>query len=163
MRKSVYFLLIALGLITNVFAQNLLQERIRKITPKKLSKFFDRGIFHNGDIKIKTTLKGIRHSFNAQKGIERIVLDFKGARIPRIYGYISKEDRKVNIDLFDTKLSKKIGSFGKSKLVKGINFFTLSEKRLSVEMHLTRAMPVDIFYLEQPGKPGRLIFDIKKL
>ena len=147
-----------LFLVPTVSAQDLLAERIRKITPRKRSIYFNKGIFHNGGIKQKSTLKAIRHSFSERVGYERIVFDYKTNKTPRIYGNMNSEENKIYLDFFNTELPKDINSFGSSKYIKNINFYPLSKDALSVELSLKKESTIDVFYLESPA---RLVIDIK--
>ncbi len=141
-----------------LFSQDLFSQRIRKISTRKKAIFFDSGIFHNGSDKRPSVLKAMRHSYSAKNGYERVVFDFEGSKVPRIYGNIASKSKKIFIDFFDTSLNSKINSFGKSKLINGIRLFPLSEESLSVEIDLKNNSSADIFYLE---KPGRLVLDLK--
>jgi hypothetical protein len=157
MRRWIFSILF-LALSFNSFSQDLLGERIRRISGTKKSVYFDSGIFHNGGPKRKSKLKALRHSFTEKRGYERIVFDFTTQEVPRIYGNISAGERKVYIDFFDTALSESINSFGKSKYVKEVKFFPISKDSLSIELTLRKKSSVDIFYLKSPG---RLVIDIK--
>ena len=157
MRRWIFSILF-LVLSFNSFSQDLLGERIRRISGTKKSVYFDSGIFHNGGPKRKSKLKAMRHSFTQKRGYERIVFDFKTSKIPRVYGNISSNDKKVYIDFFDTELSESISSFGKSKFVEEVKFFPISKDSLSIELSLRKKSSVDIFYL---SSPGRLVIDIK--
>lgn len=139
-------------------AQDLFGERIRKLTGSKKSIFLDSGIFHNGASGNPTTLKSIRSSFDTKLGYERIVFDFTGNVIPRVYGHISGGEKKVLVDFFDTEISQSLGGLANSQFVEGVNFFPLSKESLSVELNFKKKVSVDIFYLENPG---RLVIDIK--
>ena len=75
MKLSIVFILI-LGIFSNLFAQNLLEERIRKITGRKKSIYLDKGIFHNGTVKVESKLTRVRHSYSVKQGYERVVFDF---------------------------------------------------------------------------------------
>ncbi len=75
MRRWIFSILF-LALSFNSFSQNLLGERIRRISGTKKSVYFDSGIFHNGGPKRKSNLKAMRHSFTEKRGYERIVFDF---------------------------------------------------------------------------------------
>lgn len=157
--KFILSVLIVLSFVSNgLAAQDLLNERIRKLTPTKKSIFLDRGIFHNGGAKTKATLKGMRHSFRKKNGFERIVFDFKESDVPRIYGYLSPNEKTLYIDFFKTSLVKQIGSFGNSKYVKGVNFFPISADSLSVEIVFKSSVSIDAFYL---NGPGRFVIDVK--
>ncbi len=156
MKKLV--LLISLAISVQAFAQNLLQEKIRKITTSKKSIYLDGGIFHNGESSVKSKLVGIRHSYNKNDKTERIVFDFSTSEIPKIYGYFSGKDQLVTIDFFGTEIAPSVSSFGNSNFVKDVNFFPVTPESLSAEMRLKSKGSVDIFYLQSPG---RLVIDLK--
>ena len=141
-----------------VFGQDLMAQRIRKLTGNKKSVYFDSGIFHNGSPKGKSVLKKIRHSYVKKNGYERIVFDFTTQKLPRVYGHISGKNKRLYLDLFKTEISKNIGSFGNSKYVESINFFPIDEKSLSVELIYKNKANVEIFYL---NSPARLVVDIR--
>lgn len=159
MLRALKFLLVFVSLIPFVTqAQNLVEERIRRLDNRKKSVFLNRGIFHNGGPKIASSLKAVRHSFNPKLGYERLVMDFETAQVPRVYGHIATGEKKLYLDLFDTQIKGAIGSFGNSKYVESINFFPISQDTLSVEIHFKQSVSVDIFYLDSPG---RLVIDVK--
>jgi hypothetical protein len=143
----------------SAFAQNLMEERIRRIPPKKRSVFIAQGVFHNGGPKKKSSLKSIRHHYNKGLKRERLVIDFGTAQPPRVYGYLSQKDKKLYLDLFDTKLLTNFNSLGKSHFVKTVNLFPIQKNNVSVEIMFKNAISIDIFYLTSPG---RLVLDIKK-
>lgn len=143
---------------SNLFAQDLLKERIRKIGNTKSSIYIEKGIFHNGGVKQESAIKSMRQSFNPKQGFERIVIDFSTSTIPKIYGHISSNDKKIYIDFFDTNLAKDLQSISKTKYIEKVNFFPIEENFLSVELQLRAKISADIFYLENPG---RLVIDLK--
>lgn len=153
---AVFFLILSFS--SSLFAQDLLGERIRRITSRKKSIYLDKGIFHNGGPNNPSTLKAVRHNYNKGLGYERIVFDFKSDKIPKVYGHINATNKNLYVDLFDTKILKGIDSFGKTKYVDAIKFFPISKETLSVELQFKEKVSVDIFYLD---KPGRLVIDIK--
>lgn len=164
MIRRLFFTLASLLSITLFFSeytysQNLFEERIRKVTDQKTSIFLDKGIFHTGSGKTKSTLKSIRQHYRKKTKTERVVLDFKTNNIPRIYGHVSKGERKMYIDMFDTSLEKDFATFGESKLVKSIDFFPIHNRMLSAEIIFHKDVLVDIFYLENPG---RFVIDAKR-
>jgi hypothetical protein len=160
MLKSIIFIFLVF-MSTFVSSQDLLEERVRKISSKKKSVFLDKGIFHNGRPNVKkSSLRAIRHSYSKTKGYERVVLDFTSSKVPRIYGYISGKDKRLYVDVFGTSISKNISSFGSSHYVKRINFFPISNDSLSLELNFKDKVSMDIFYLENPG---RIVVDIKKI
>ncbi|EQC47003.1 hypothetical protein M899_0152 [Bacteriovorax sp. BSW11_IV] len=140
------------------YSQDLMAERIRQISGKKRSVYFDSGIFHNGGPKLSSKVKAMRHSYSESLGYERIVIDFTTNEIPRVYGYISNQHKKIFLDLFNTEVPASVGSFGSSKFVQKVDFFPIEADSVSLEMKFKSNVNVDIFYLE---KPGRLVIDIK--
>lgn len=144
--------------LNNLIAQDLLGERIRKISDKKTSVYMDRGIFHNGGVKKANQLKAIRHSFSAKQGHERIVFDFQEGEAPRIYGHFSSAQKIISMDFFSTQILKGVDSFGASQFVEGLNFLSVSKDSLSIEIHTRPKVTMDIFSL---ASPGRLVIDLK--
>jgi len=141
------------------YAENLVEEKIRRLSTRKKSVFLSKGIFHNGGPKIKSKLNLVRQNYSSSLGYERVVFDFATSQLPRIYGYISQERNKLYIDFFETEMSKSLGSFGNSKYVEAINFFPIQEGILSAEVVFKSRVSVDLFSLESPG---RLVIDLKK-
>ncbi|MEH0859926.1 MULTISPECIES: hypothetical protein [Halobacteriovorax] len=153
-------LLISIFSISNTAnSQDLLNERIRKIPEKKRSIFFKKGIFHSTNSNTSSVLKSIRHGNGSSRGYERLVFDFKTKEAPRVYGYKSEKENKIYIDFFKTKLDKKVGSFGTSKLVKKVDFYPVGDDTLSAELVISGQHSIDVFTLTNPG---RLVIDIKK-
>lgn len=156
--KCIFSILLLLSFSVSALGQDLLGERIRRITSRKKSIYLDKGIFHNGGPTVTSILKAVRHNYNKSLGYERIVFDFKTKNIPKVYGHINSGNKNLYVDLFDTQLIKSINSFGKTKYVDSINFFPISKETLSVELKFKEKVSVDIFYLDNPG---RLVIDIK--
>lgn len=139
--------------------QDLLQERIWKISSRKRSIFFDKGVFHSETNPISQILNGIRNSYIPARGYERVVFDFSSEKPPKIYGKISGKEKKVYIDFFNTSLGTNLDKLRNIKYLKNIDFFTLDKDKLSVELNFNEKVSYDIFYLENHG---RLVIDIKK-
>lgn len=160
MKKIKYLVIFfLLGLFNLGHSQDLLKERIRKITSKKTSIYIENGIFHNGGVKIEGHLKGLREFYDVKQGYERIVIDFAESEIPKIYGNINNLDKKLYIDFFDTNLDKEIKTINNTKIVEKISFFPIESGYLSMEIKLKGKASADIFFLENPG---RLVIDLKK-
>jgi len=159
MKNYTLFVLLALAFSLNALSQDLLQERIWKISERKRSIFLDKGVFHSDENPMKQNLVGVRNSYVPARGYERVVFDFSSNKPPRVYGKISNEDNKVYIDFFNTSLGTKISKLKNIKHLKDINFFNIDEKDLSVEMNFSSDVSLDVFYLENPA---RLVVDIKK-
>jgi hypothetical protein len=156
--KISVFVLIIFCLSHACFGQDLLKERIRKLSSNKTSIYIEKGIFHNGGVKIQSSLTSLRQSYNPKQGFERIVIDFSTNQVPKIYGHISSEDRKMYLDLFDTTLSKDLKTVSSTRYVEKINFFPIEENHLSLDLRLKSKVIADIFFLENPG---RLVIDLK--
>ncbi len=140
------------------FGQDLFKERIRKLSSNKTSIFMEKGIFHNGGVKVQSTLKSLRQSYNPKQGFERIVIDFSTSQIPKIYGHISSDDKKLYLDIFETTLAKDFKAVSNTRFVEKINFFPIESNHLSLDLKLKGKVSADIFYLENPG---RLVIDLK--
>ncbi len=153
-----FFILIQAVLSSNLSAQDLLKERIRKLSGNKTSIYVDKGIFHNGGVKQEAVLKSIRQSFNPKQGFERIVIDFNSNQIPKIYGHFSSSDKKLYVDLFDTTLAGDLKTIASTRYIEKINFFPIESNQVSMEMKLKVNVTADIFYLDNPG---RLVIDLK--
>ena len=159
MKFSLLFLLLVQSIfVSNLSAQDLMKERIRKLSSNKTSIYIEKGIFHNGGVKQEGVLKSIRQSYNPKLGFERIVIDFTTNQIPKVYGHISSQDKKLYIDLFDTTLAKDFQTIGNKHFIEKINFFPIESNYLSMELDLKAKVTADIFYLENPG---RLVIDLK--
>ena len=157
MKNSLILFLICI-LPNILWGQDLLKERIRRLSSNKTSIYVEKGIFHNGRVKTTTSLKSLRQSFNPKQGFERIVLDFSTNEVPKIYGHISSEDKKLYIDLFETSLAKEFKTVNATKHVEKINFFPIESDHLSMDFKLKNKVIADIFFLENPG---RLVIDLK--
>lgn len=159
--------LVALSLslfcLTSIFTgpalgQDLLKERIRKLSNNKTSIYVEKGIFHNGGVKLQSTLKSLRQSYNPKQGFERIVIDFSTNQVPKIYGHIFSDDKKMYLDIFETSLAKDFKTVANTRFINKINFFPIESNHLSIDMQLKGKVIADIFYLENPG---RLVIDLK--
>lgn len=151
--------IISITSISLTYGQDLQSERIRSMSSRKRSIYLESGIFHNGSESLSSEIKSVRHNYSDKRGYERLVFDFKTAKVPRIYGYISAEERKMYIDFFETTLNPEIGSFGQSQYIKAINFYPINSESLSVEVQFKDKVTLDIFYLDSPG---RFVVDIKE-
>jgi len=156
--KKTWIVLLTLLLSGTSIAQDLLSERIRKLSGRKKSIYFDKGIFHNGNTSSSSKLVKVRHNYSKRNGYERIVLDFSTNSVPRIYGHISSGEKKIYVDLFNTQLGKEIDSFGNSKFIETINFFPIDKDKISLELQTKSKVNAEVFFLESPG---RLIIDIR--
>lgn len=152
------FLLSLIILSQTIPAQDLLKERIRKLSNKKTSIYIESGIFHNGLVKSEGIVKGLRQFYTPQQGFERIVIDFGGTEIPRVYGNINSAEKKVYIDFFDTNLDKELKTVASTRYIEKVNFFPIEKGMLSMELKLKAKVNADIFYLDNPG---RLVIDLK--
>lgn len=155
---SLSILCLTLAISGSVFGQDLFKERIRKLSSNKTSIYIEKGIFHNGGVKLQSTLKSLRQSFNPKQGFERIVIDFSTNQVPKIYGHISNEDKKLYLDIFETSLAKDFKTVSNTRYIEKINFFPIESNHLSIDMKLKGKVIADVFYLENPG---RLVIDLK--
>lgn len=158
MKKLLFILFFLVLGSSNAYSQDLLGESIRKVTNRKKSIYLDSGIFHNGKVENKAVLKAVRHFFNSKTGFERIVFDFEGKEIPRIYGHMAGKDKKIFIDFFSTDLNKNLNSFGSSRFVKSLDIYPIGKETVSFELSMKEKFTADVFYLENPG---RLVIDVK--
>lgn len=153
------FFLYLIVFSTNSLAQGLGNERIWKIGNRKKAIYQDRGVFHTGAEGTPGTLLSVRHSVNKELKAERIVLDFSGEKIPRVYGHISPTGDKIYVDLFSTTLSGANNFDNKGEYLKSVEFYPISKDILSLELGFKHKITADVFFLETPG---RLVIDIKK-
>lgn len=150
-------ILVGLLTVTSVLAQNLMEERIWKVAPRKKSIFLDSGVFHmNSDLK-SAAITGVRNSAVNGRGYERVVIDFNTPAVPKLYGHITA-NKKLSIDFFDTAIQTSQPNMKNSKFVKAVDFITVDGKTITMEMSLKGKSSFDIFYLENPG---RLVIDIR--
>lgn len=144
---------------SQAFSQNLLEEKIWKIGSRKRAVYQDKGVFHTGSEGMPGVLQTVRHSMNKSLGAERIVFDFNGQQIPRIYGHIAKSQDKIFIDFFGTTMAPNLSSDPNGEYLKAVEFYPISKDILSLELSFKGKISADVFYLENPA---RLVIDIKK-
>lgn len=151
-------LFITLLMSLPVLAQNLMEERIWKVSARKKSIFLDSGVFHhNSNIK-NAGITGVRTSGTAKQGYERIVIDFDSSTIPKIYGHISSQNKKISVDFFDAKVVTAQPQIKSSINVKTIDFINVDGRSITMDLSMKGKASYDIFYLENPG---RLVIDIR--
>lgn len=152
------YLWILVGLFAfQAFAQNLNEERIWKLVPRKKAIYLSHGVFHLNDGS-RTTITGLRSSFVKGRDYERIVIDFATNKIPKLYGHIDAKTQKLTVDFFDTMVSPQIPSVKNTHHVKSVDFLAIDQNQVTMEMSLKNKVNFDIFYLENPG---RLVIDIR--
>lgn len=159
MKFLLQFCLVSLFLTPQSFAQDLLKERIWKLADRKKAIFFDKGVFYTASNNKVQKLLGIRNSYVPARGYERVVLDFSDQKPPRVYGHISKKEKKVYIDLFNTTLESKISNIKNAKYIDDVEFYNIENDQVSLELVFKSKVSFDVFYLENPA---RLVIDIKK-
>lgn len=159
MEKKYFLAIFFLSISLSVAAQSLTSGKIWKIQNRKLNYYQAGGVFHNGNEGTSSNLRTIRHSYNKDIKAERIVFDFAGDKVPRIYGHISPSQDKIYVDMFstDTDVSSSVDASG--DLLKNVTYYKISKDILSVELNFKNKVVADIFFLENPG---RLVVDIKK-
>lgn len=143
---------------TSAFGQNLLEERIWKISPRKKSIFLDSGVFHLNSTQFDSKISGVRNSVVGGRDYERVVIDFTTNNVPKLYGQISAKDKRISVDFFDTSIGTTQPTLKNSKFVKSIDFISVDGKTLTMDINLKGKSSFDIFYLESPG---RLVIDIR--
>ncbi len=141
-----------------VLAQNLMEERIWKVAPRKKSIFLDSGIFHHNSNLQNASISAVRSSTTTGQGYERVVVDFNTSTVPKMYGHISPKSKKISIDFFDTGATTAQPQLKHSKYVKAIDFINVDGKSITMEVLLKDKTSFDVFYLENPG---RLVIDIR--
>lgn len=151
------FLLISLLTVSPILAQNLMEERIWKVSSRKKSIFLDSGVFHHNSFLKESSITGVRNSAVNGRGYERVVIDFSTPTVPKLYGHIS-ENKKLSVDFFDTSMATAQPQMKNSKFVKSIDFINVDGKSVTMEMDLKGKTSFDVFYLENPG---RLVIDIR--
>lgn len=150
-------LLLSLLMVSPILAQNLMEERIWKVPPRKKSIFLDSGVFHlNSELK-GANITGVRNSAVNGRGYERVVIDFNTPTVPKLYGHIA-ENKKLSVDFFDTSMATSQPQMKNSKFVKSLDFINVDGKSVTMELALKGKSSFDVFYLENPG---RLVIDIR--
>ncbi len=149
--------LLCLLVVTPVLAQNLMEERIWKVSSRKKSIFLDAGVFHMNSALKDSSISAVRNSAVAGRGYERVVIDFNTPTVPKLYGHIT-ENKKISIDFFDTTMVTATPQMKNSKFVKAVDFISVDGKTMTMEIALKGKSSFDIFYLENPG---RLVIDIR--
>lgn len=154
-----FSIIIAFVLVSGaVLAQNLMEERIWKLSSRKKSIFLDSGVFHYNSTAQGSQITGVRSSAVQGRGYERVVIDFNTPSIPKIYGHISPQAQKLSIDLFDTSVATAQPQLKNSKFVKNIDFISVDGKTLTMDIKMKSKASYDVFYLPDPG---RLVIDIR--
>jgi hypothetical protein len=143
--------------VTSAFPQNLMDERIWKVAPRKKSIFLDSGVFHLNSVTRSAVITALRNSAVDGRGYERVVIDFNTPSVPKLYGHITA-NKKLSIDFFETTVQTAQPQIKSSKFVDSINFIAVDGKSITMEVGLKTKSSFDIFYLENPG---RLVIDIK--
>jgi len=149
--------LLCMLFVTPILAQNLMEERIWKVSPRKKSIFLDSGVFHMNSSLKDSSISAVRNSAVVGRGYERVVIDFTTPTVPKLYGHIT-ENKKISIDFFDTAIVTGQPLMKNSKFVKAIDFISVDGKTITMDMTLKGKSSFDIFYLENPG---RLVIDIR--
>lgn len=149
--------LLCLLSVTSVLAQNLMEERIWKVSPRKKSIFLDSGVFHMSSQLKGAAITGVRNSAVNGRGYERVVIDFNSSGVPKLYGHITS-NKKLSVDFFDTSIQTSQPQMKGSKFVQSVDFISVDGKTMTMEMALKGKSSFDIFYLENPG---RLVIDIR--
>jgi hypothetical protein len=156
-RLACFIFLLSLGF--NCFSQDFFKERIWKLEERKKSVFLRSGVFHAGSKKVLSDLNSTRGSYVSSRGYERLVFDFSTDLLPFIYGFISKKDKKLYLDFFNTRLSSQIDLMSRGRFVEKIKLYKINSESLTLEVNFKESVILDVFYL---SSPSRLVVDIKK-
>lgn len=159
MRNFFLLFIISFSFNSNLYSQDLLKERIWKISDRKRSIFIDKGVFHSETNTMHQELVGVRSSYVPSRGYERIVFDFSTENPPKVYGKIDKKEKKLYVDFFNTSMNPSVKELKSVKYLKNLKFFNIDKKDLSVELLFDERVGFDIFILK---KPARLVIDVKK-
>ena len=151
---TIFFLFFAL--LEQAQGQNLFDQQIRKIPTEKRSVFFDSGIFHNGNPKIQSSLKGIRTSYSNDLNRERLVFDFTTETIPRVYAFLAPENNRLFLHFFNSQLT--FDPVFSGVHMQRANIFLFQPDEIPLELLFKDKVSIDIFQL---AYPGRLVIDIK--
>jgi len=142
--------------MTSIQAQNLMEARVQKLGTREQSIYQGPRIVHNGPQKNDALLIEIRHSFHPAKQYERLVFQFKGDKVPKIYGHIGQEVMRLNF--FKTKIDENVTMKKNGKFIKGIDLIPFQNEYVSLETLFNGPIISEIFFLENPG---RLVIDLK--
>ncbi len=152
------YLLVLVGFLSwQAFAQNLNDERIWKLVSRKKAVYLGHGVFHLNE-GVPSSINNLRSSYVASLGYERVVVDFNGPKVPKVYGHIDGKNHKISVDFFDTSVTPTIKSLKNTRHVKTVDFLAIDQNQVTMEMQLKDKSNFDIFYLENPG---RLVIDIR--
>jgi uncharacterized protein (UPF0335 family) len=143
-----------------LWSQDLKKENSWSISENKKNVYFDQGIFKFAqDNKAVVTVQKIRTHYNDKTKEERIVLDLDSSFMPSVYGYISKDKNKLNIDLMQGKKEEKAWQNVAGKYLESIDIYQISPNLISFELKFKSTYTFEIFYL---SSPTRLVIDVKK-
>lgn len=152
------YLLVLVGFMSwQAFAQNLNDERIWKLVSHKKAVYLGHGVFHFNE-GVPANINNLRSSYVPSLGYERVVVDFAGPKVPKVYGHIDGKNHKISVDFFDTSVTPTIKSLKNTRHVKSVDFLAIDQNQVTMEMQLKDKSNFDIFYLENPG---RLVIDIR--
>jgi hypothetical protein len=152
------YLLVLVGLVSwQAVAQNLNDERIWKLVSRKKAVYLGHGVFHFNEGS-PASISNLRSSYVPSLGYERVVVDFNGAKVPKLYGHIDGQEHKLSVDFFDTSVTPSIQSLKNTRHVKSVDFLAIDQNQVTMEMQLNNKSNFDVFYLENPG---RLVIDIR--
>jgi hypothetical protein len=155
---KLWYLIFCILIALPAIAQNLMEERIWKVSPRKKSIFLDSGVFHFNSSLASSSITGVRSSAVEGRGYERVVIDFSTASVPKLYGHISAKEKKISVDFFSTNVATTQPLLKNSKFVKSIDFINIDGKSITMELSLKAKASFDVFYLDNPG---RLVIDVR--
>lgn len=157
MKKIISIIFIVLS--ANIFAQDLLKQRVINLKGRKSSIYSDGGsFFHKSTLK-GSKIKGIRSFYSDTRGFERIVLDLDTPLIPSIYGFIDNSKNKLYIDVLNSEASKSFTQQLSGQFLKSVDVLGLDKANTALELNFKGSYTFDVFFL---SSPGRLVIDVKK-
>jgi hypothetical protein len=159
MKKKLFIFCIFASFSNHSFAQNLNQEKAKKMEGRKTGVYVQEGIFYKTGQEIKTELQNIRRSGDSAKSQERVVIDFSTANVPKVYSYLSDSEKILYIDFFNTEIKDKNPTLANSTFVDSINIYRWKDNKMSMEVKFKERVFCDLFYLDTPG---RLVIDMRK-
>lgn len=146
---------------------------VQQASSEKKNIYLENGVFIGGFDQGTLSLLNVRHSFQKQSKLERIVFDLakddgKPAERPGFFHVsVQRNLNRVVIDLENIGRTKVTAAqvtrlFQKAHYFSAARFYYDSRTRnLTVEMSTKNKPKVEVFELVTSGKPGRIVLDAK--
>jgi hypothetical protein len=145
---------------------------VRQAGSEKQNHYIESGVFVGGHDHGFLSLLNVRH--NLKNEMERLVFDVgqktttDAMERPGFFHIaLQKQPNRIVLDLENVIYSKVtaeqiLGLLKKSPYVTHVNLYQDSiHKNLTLEILLKKAVQMEVFELVTPGKPGRIVMDIK--